>query len=1107
MKNTRNTFTILFLMLLMTATLSVAGQDQYWELSYSVEKDRLKETIGDMARLGSRVTGYEGSERAGMYIYDSFKESGLDDVVHRSFEIPVPVDRGGTIKSLSDGRVIDIYSVWPNVARTSTCSVEGKIIYGGKGELRELNGQEMKGSVVLLDFNSGMDWLNAFMLGAKAVVFLSPLDTYRKQAEDKFLTTPADLPRFYASSQDREYLLILAERGEIVQLEGRMDWELKSGTMVMGIIEGNDPELRKRAVVIEGYYDSISAVPALAPGADQASGIAGLLELARLLAKTKPKRSVIFLALPGHFECLAGARDFVALLRSDTEGLNIEDQRFLSLLKGYEMDLYVCLDLSSGSDVLSMSKRGWVYRIPWSAHADSPVTERVIAYAEEYEKRVNGGKVMLHNGIKSSRERGNLGKVPSHIAYDGEAINLAGELAITFVTINDSRRLWDTPLDLPQSVNYDNLKEQMKLLVYIVSKVVDDPRASMDRRREDSFGILEGEVASFEKTSYLPDVPVDGAIVRARLRTKAFMGVRGDLFAITDSSGKFEIRGVEHSTIYLKPTRIEAYGVDKQTGDIVYAPDMGIRGYKDYPTDVLMTGKKDRVTVVAFGCKGITLFDMVDQRYLFTLDDIQVLDAKTEADALSFGYCLPLTPREVSLFVYTNNLFSDVEPCAVVFAETDKKIKITMTTGIYGLGRRMVLTNSNPEDPQGVGFDIESTDRITHTSYQAALDAFLLNESRIKKLKRNGIHNPRLEGLHQGVEKLLKESEGYLKDRRYDRFTDSARKAWGYASRAYTDVENTMGDVAHGVLFFLALVLPFSYFCERLLFGSVDIRRKIAGFFLVFVLTFLILRYVHPAFELTLHPVIILEGFVVLALAGIVMYIGFAKFNRQIREAVSPRLAAHRVDLQRYETLLRAFIVGVSNMKRRKLRTALTLSTIVLMTFSVVSFSSIKSSLRVNRRLLSKGSEYEGVLFRMPGWTPLERPVLNILRDRYGPENVAPRAWRIWSQGRSSTVVLERVGSGENHSGRTTFNVSGILGLSAYESRVTHSQKALIWGRWFKEGENDACIVPSSAASKLGIGKDDRENAKFKVWGMEFKVIGVIDENRFDKIEDLNGYP
>ena len=50
----------------------------------------------------------------------------------------------------------------------------GQLIYGGTGTWTELNGYELEGSVVLLEFNSADRWLEMAALGARAIVFIAP---------------------------------------------------------------------------------------------------------------------------------------------------------------------------------------------------------------------------------------------------------------------------------------------------------------------------------------------------------------------------------------------------------------------------------------------------------------------------------------------------------------------------------------------------------------------------------------------------------------------------------------------------------------------------------------------------------------------------------------------------------------------------------------------------------------------------------------------------------------------------------------------------------------------------------------------------------------------
>jgi Zn-dependent M28 family amino/carboxypeptidase len=92
-------------------------------------------------------------------------------------------------------------------------------------------------------------------------------------------------------------------------------------TNVIGILEGSDPVLKNEAIVIGAHYDHLGhgGEGSLAPrsgeihhGADDnASGTAGLLELARTLSSQRLKRTVVFIAFSGEEEGLLGSSYYV----------------------------------------------------------------------------------------------------------------------------------------------------------------------------------------------------------------------------------------------------------------------------------------------------------------------------------------------------------------------------------------------------------------------------------------------------------------------------------------------------------------------------------------------------------------------------------------------------------------------------------------------------------------------------------------------------------------------------------------------------------------------------------------------------------------------------
>jgi aminopeptidase YwaD len=92
---------------------------------------------------------------------------------------------------------------------------------------------------------------------------------------------------------------------------------------VVGILDGSDPTLKNETIVIGAHYDHLGrgGEGSLAPregdihhGADDnASGVAGVLELARIFAAQhpRPRRTIVFIAFSGEEEGLLGSNYYV----------------------------------------------------------------------------------------------------------------------------------------------------------------------------------------------------------------------------------------------------------------------------------------------------------------------------------------------------------------------------------------------------------------------------------------------------------------------------------------------------------------------------------------------------------------------------------------------------------------------------------------------------------------------------------------------------------------------------------------------------------------------------------------------------------------------------
>ena len=191
------------------------------------EEGRIAAIIDSLTAHDSRVVGYPGCARAADFIERELHLAGLEEVQREEFPVVVPIDKGGELYIGEDTEPFTLYGLWPNLVRTPTLPPEGyrgEMIYGGGGDWDELNGLELEGRIVLMEFNSWHRWLQPVSLGARAIVFIEPEETTGEQGTAKYSTAPLDIPRYWI---DRESGLQLKERllksPSSALIKGRMD--------------------------------------------------------------------------------------------------------------------------------------------------------------------------------------------------------------------------------------------------------------------------------------------------------------------------------------------------------------------------------------------------------------------------------------------------------------------------------------------------------------------------------------------------------------------------------------------------------------------------------------------------------------------------------------------------------------------------------------------------------------------------------------------------------------------------------------------------------------------------------------------------------------------
>ena len=116
----------------------------------------------------------------------------------------------------------------------------------------------------------------------------------------------------------------------------------------------------------------------------------------------------------------------------------------------------------------------------------------------------------------------------------------------------------------------------------------------------------------------------------------------------------------------------------------------------------------------------------------------------------------------------------------------------------------------------------------------------------------------------------------------------------------------------------------------------------------------------------------ILLAFMILLLSATVVWILAGKFEEEIARLRGAHVAAHVANLNRWSVLGAAVRLGLSNMRRRGLRTALTLCTIILLTFTLLCFTSVRESVLVTSRPVANASgQSSGILMHSFSWRDL----------------------------------------------------------------------------------------------------------------------------------------
>jgi ABC-type antimicrobial peptide transport system permease subunit len=594
-----------------------------YEYMKLMDFENIRRHVYFFSSLNTRVVGTEGFYKAAEYVANEFSKYGLEpgpDGYYHFYNHSATVENTAELSVIDNPTIsIRLLTVWPNLVLTSKTppgGIEGELLYvGGNGDLEDFDGKDVAGKIVVMSYGTGSNWLNAAKLGAKAVIFLPSSAPVAESSLSKFTTTPLYFPRYYAPD-NASLLGELARKGSAVRIMSNMHWEIIRGINILGIVEGRRKD---EIIIVSSHFDSWTAVPGLAPGADESCGISTLLEMARVMAELakeghSPERTVWFVALSGHWQQLDGARNFVMDYLFD--GRSGRDWPYTTPSQ-YRVYAWIGLDLSTGSNTLGILFFSYMYRplnlmgiysgrgsaLVQLLRAEQQknlksILNAMASVSPEYSNyRVlfgddDIGKSTPTTGFYYSsggEVQGGISYVPYRDYLESEPAMIAGTPALTLRTVCDYRSTWWTLRDTFEKVDFNNLRPQALFafgMIWIILNVdslgIDYETYATPREHYTVAGTytgpgmsaLRGSLQVYNEftdrfTDYQPNGTGLVVVVNQPFDPRSY------IITVVDRGGKFLIKGLGSPSLYYgyagmagPSYQFNAFVIDNVTGKI-----------------------------------------------------------------------------------------------------------------------------------------------------------------------------------------------------------------------------------------------------------------------------------------------------------------------------------------------------------------------------------------------------------------------------------------------------------------------------------------------------------------------------------------------------------
>jgi uncharacterized protein YhhL (DUF1145 family) len=340
-----------------------------------------------------------------------------------------------------------------------------------------------------------------------------------------------------------------------------------------------------------------------------------------------------------------------------------------------------------------------------------------------------------------------------------------------------------------------------------------------------------------------------------------------------------------------------------------------------------------------------------------------------------------------------------------------------------------------------------------------------------------------------------------------------SRDALTYATINHPVLRRNIFEAVAGILWYLGLLVPFAFFFEKLVFGFTDIRRQLGAHMVIFLVVFTLLKLLHPAFAMIRSSVMILLGFVIFMVSTGMLAMFSSRFKENLESIKKARGQVTAAEVNRSGAIMTAFMLGLNNMHRRRIRTLLTCGTLVLITFVMICFTSVQSDITNTTTAIGK-APFNGFVIKNQQFRAVTEAEVFALQTKYGDHcKVAVRSAILGTENLNSKVrqypdlrIVRR--------NSTTVKEARPLSALILSSEEPLAPRLAVRGRWFTPEESSSSggsmpvILSRAMAERLGldlVAITAGTPVPVDINGESSRVCGVYEGRVLDSLLDLDG--